>query len=251
MKIGTWNVEYAAGEARNVLRLQRLARADADVWVLTETHGRLDLGPLGYSAISTPASRRGGGRWVTIWTRFPVLEVVPTADADRTTAAVVDAPGRPLLVYGTVLPWHTDKGPTGTAKNWSEHHRVIPEQGEEWVRLRDAYPSAALVVAGDLNTTVGCSRYYGTKLGRQLLDAALVGAGLACVTCETNRPVELVANPFIDHVCVSRELGETARVIDAWEGTVDRVRLSDHSGVVVELAGALSPPTTRSGTRCS
>jgi endonuclease/exonuclease/phosphatase family metal-dependent hydrolase len=235
VKIGTWNVEYAAGEARNRLRLQRLTQADADVWVLTETHDRLDLGPLGYSPVGTPASRRGGGRWVTMWTRFPVLEVVATIEPDRTTAAILDAPGRPLLVYGTVLPWHTDKGPTGIAKNWSEHHRVIPEQGAEWARLRDAHSSATVIVAGDLNTTVGCSRYYGTKRGRQLLDAALVGAGLVCVTAEPNRPEDRVAYPFIDHVCVGKELAGAARIIDAWEGTVDGARLSDHSGVVIEV----------------
>jgi hypothetical protein len=45
VKIGTWNVEYAEGEAKNRLRLQRLHQAQADVWVLTETHDRLDLGP--------------------------------------------------------------------------------------------------------------------------------------------------------------------------------------------------------------
>lgn len=234
MKIGTWNVEYAAGDARNRLRLQRLAQAEADVWVLTETHDRLDLIPLGYAPVSTPASRRGGGRWTTIWTRFPILEVVPTVDTDRTAAALIEAPVGAVLVYGIVLPWHTDKGPTGAAKSWTEHHRVIPEQGEEWARLRDAHAAASLVVAGDLNTTVGCSRYYGTKLGRQLLDAALAGAGLVCVTAEPHRPEDRVVYPFIDHVCVSKELAVGARVLDAWEGTVDGARLSDHSGVVIE-----------------
>ena len=124
MKIGTWNVEYA-GEAKNLLRLQRLVQADADIWVLTETHDRLDLAP-GYTSVSTPASRKGGGRWVTIWSRFPVLEVVP--------------------------------------------------------------------------------------------------------------------------VCISRELAKDARVIDAWEGVVDGVRLSDHSGVVVEISHRGGRITRRAST---
>lgn len=235
MKLGTWNVEYAAVEAKNRLRLQRLVQADADLWVLTETHDRLDLAPLGYTAVSTPASRRGGGRWVTLWSRLPIVEVVPTADVDRTTAAIIEAPVGPVLIYGTVLPWHSDSGPGGTAKNWSEHQRVIPEQGAEWLRLLAAHQGVHLVVAGDLNTTVGCSTYYGTKLGRQLLGDALDRAGLVCVTRDENRPVDLVARPFIDHVCVSREIGESGKVVDAWEGVVDGVRLSDHSGVVIEV----------------
>jgi hypothetical protein len=243
VRIGTWNVEYAAVEAKNRLRLQRLHQADADIWVLTETHDRLDLGS-GYTAVSTPASRRGGGRWVTIWTRFPVLEVVPTVDVDRTTAAIVEAPVGPLLVYGTVMPWHSDPGPEGTAKNWTEHHRVIPEQGAEWPRLLAARPGVGLVVAGDLNTTVGTSAYYGTKLGRQLLAQVLDGAGLVCVTAEPNRPADRVAYPFIDHLCLQRPLAPQAAVVDAWEGRVDGVKLSDHSAVVVEIrtGGRTGPP---------
>jgi len=40
-----------------------------------------------------------------------------------------------LIVFGTVLPWHSDRGkhPIGTkVRNWSEHYRVIDEQCEEW-----------------------------------------------------------------------------------------------------------------------
>ncbi len=42
MRIGTWNVEYPAGKDRNPLRLARLKAANADIWVLTETHDELD-----------------------------------------------------------------------------------------------------------------------------------------------------------------------------------------------------------------
>lgn len=237
MRIGTWNVEYAAVEAKNRLRLQRLHQADADIWVLTETHDRLDLP--GYAAVSSPPSRRGGGRWVTIWSRLPVVETIPTIDPDRTVAAIVEAPPGPMVVYGTVMPWHSDPGREGTAKNWTEHYRVIPEQGVEWRRLLERHPGVHLCVAGDLNATVGYSGYYGTKFGRQLLADALDGAGLVCVTREENGREGLVVRPFIDHVCMSRELGESATIVDAWEGTVDGVRLSDHSGVVVVVTDAV------------
>jgi hypothetical protein len=42
----------------------------------------------------------------------------------------------------------------------------------------------------------------------------------------------------IHHVCVRREIGETAKVVDAWEGTLAGVKLSDHSGVVVACDAA-------------
>jgi hypothetical protein len=136
MRIGTWNVEYAAGTAKNAARLRRLRDARADLWVLTETHDDLDLSAT-HAAVRSEQrpTGRAGARWVTIWSAFPVVRVVATSDQVRTTAAIVDAPRGPLLVYGTVMPWHSDRGVSGTARGWVEHHRVVPEQAREWVAL--------------------------------------------------------------------------------------------------------------------
>ena len=41
MRIGTWNVEYAAGAAKNERRVARKRAANAGIWVLTETHDAL------------------------------------------------------------------------------------------------------------------------------------------------------------------------------------------------------------------
>lgn len=243
LRIGTWNVEYAKVTEKNRLRVKRLQWADADVWVLTETHDRLDLQSEGYAAVSSAPTRDDEGRWVTIWTRFPVLAPIQTDDKERTTAAIVASSVGPLLVYGTVLPWHSDRGGSGAARNWAEHHRVIPEQGAEWVRLRGRHPETKLVVAGDLNTTVGCSTYYGTKLGRGLLGEALDRAALVCATREEVRPPGLVEHAFIDHVCPDRAFASSTRIVDAWEGVVGGLKLSDHSGVVVEIndGGSTAP----------
>lgn len=56
------------------------------------------------------------------------------------------------MVYGTVLPWHSDRGDGGSVavRNWSEYLRVTPEQGQEWQGLRETHAAALLVVAGDL-----------------------------------------------------------------------------------------------------
>lgn len=89
LRIGTWNVEYAKVTEKNRLRVKRLQWADADVWVLTETHDRLDLQSEGYAAVSSAPTRDDEGRWVTIWTRFPVLAPIQTDDKERTTAAIV------------------------------------------------------------------------------------------------------------------------------------------------------------------
>ncbi len=233
MRIGTWNVEYAAGKDKNDRRLRRLRDADCDIWVLTETHDELALGP-DYSSASTVQREpgRAGGRWTTIWSRSPIIKTVPVDDVHRTVAALIDSPSGPLLVYGTVLPWHADRGPGGHAAGWTEHHRLIPMHGREWAALRRLYPDAALCVAGDLNMNLGGPHYYGTVEGRALLRAAFSDAGLACIT-ETERiPAGLLAHGPIDHICVSEQLSGAARVATAWEGTDgDGVRLSDHNPI--------------------
>jgi endonuclease/exonuclease/phosphatase family metal-dependent hydrolase len=182
VRIGTWNVEYAAGDDKNQRRLERIRQMDCDLWVLTETHDDLDLGA-GYRAMSTTprASGRSGARWTTIWSRFPIATRVAVEDPNRTVAALVESPSGPLVVYGTVLPWGSDRGPNGDATGWTEHHRVVPMQAREWANLRADHPGAALCVAGDLNMNLGGPHYYGTVRGREMLRAGLRGASLVCV----------------------------------------------------------------------
>jgi endonuclease/exonuclease/phosphatase family metal-dependent hydrolase len=236
MRVGTWNVEYAAVAAKNERRVRRIRDMNADVWVLTETNDELNLGE-GYRPVSTTrrVTGRAGGRWTTIWSRFPIVRQVSVRDENRTVAAIVQAPLGELLVYGTVMPWHSDLGPSGNATNWSEHHRVVPEQAEEWRALCEAHPGVALCVAGDFNMNLGGKHHYGTKTGRELLRSGLEAAGLVCIT-ETNRiPSGKLRYSPIDHIVLSKKLAPFASVVEAWEGTDgDGVRLSDHSGLVVE-----------------
>ena len=50
------------------------------------------------------------------------------------------------------------------------------------------------------------------------------------------RPGKL-ATPHIDHTCVPEAWAERTTVVDAWPGTIEGVRLSDHSAVVIEIGG--------------
>ena len=235
MRIGTWNVEYAS-PAKNERRLAVLRAADADVWVLTETRDSLDLSSTHQAVHSDPRYRTlARGRWVTIWSRFPLVETVAVPDTSRTVAALYETTFGQLLVYGTVLPWHSDRGPTAAAKTWAEHHRVIPEQAKEWLTLCVRYPRSALCVAGDLNMNLGGRHYYGTKLGRQLLEEGLREAGIVCVTRFDNVPSGKLAKPHIDHVCLPLDWAQRTQVVEAWPGAFEGVRLSDHSGLVVAV----------------
>ena len=208
MRIATWNLERAADREKNSRRLDLIASVDADIWVLTETHDEIDLAPLGHRPARSehdPAARPGEW-WVTIWSRLPITRVIAVEDSVRATAVLVDSPFGPLIVFGTVLPWGTDPGPTGDARGWTEHHRVIPLQGNEWTALRGRYPDTALCVAGDFNTNLGGPHYYGTNRGRVLLRTALRDAGLACLTETQQIPEAALVDPPMDPIALSSDL---------------------------------------------
>jgi hypothetical protein len=247
LRIATWNVEYASTN-RNLQRLALIHAADADIWVLTETQDGLDLGS-SYSALhSDPRpDKRPPARWVTIWSRHPLIERVAVRDPMRTAAALYATSLGKVLVYGTVMPWHSDRGPTGAAPNWTEHHRVVPEQSNEWNELRERYADAALCTAGDFNMTLGGRCTYGTMEGRRSLLEGLAASGLACVTRTEHVPHGKLAHPHIDHICVPDRWAAGSRVVEAWPGTIDGVRLSDHSAVVVEVVSDRDPRSLLGG----
>jgi endonuclease/exonuclease/phosphatase family metal-dependent hydrolase len=241
MRIGTWNVQYAAGRQNNERRLRRIQEMDCDIWVLTETHDDLALGATYHAESTTPRRLgRAGARWTTIWSRFPPMKRLTVLDPNRTVAALFECPVGPLLVYGTVLPWGSDRGPDGNAAGWTEHHRIIPIQANEWASLQAAHTDATLCIAGDLNMNLGGPHYYGTAKGRTLLRAGLAAADLVCVTGTELVPRGLLSHGPIDHICISRRWAREARVVGAWEGIDgDGHRLSDHSGLAVDVAPPL------------
>ena len=87
-------------------------------------------------------------------------------DPIRTTAALYATPLGKVLVYGTVMPWSSDRGLSGAEPNWTEHHRVVSEQVKEWRELRDRHSDAAICVVGDFNMTLGGGYPYGAPEGQ-------------------------------------------------------------------------------------
>ena len=148
-------------------------------------------------------------------------ENLPVRDPSRTACALFDAPAGPLLIYGTVMPWHADYGSDGTAKGWTEQYRIVPEQAAEWSALRAAHPHASLCVAGDYKMNLGGPHYYGTKRGRELLQAGLDAADLACVTRTEHVPPGLLHHANIDHIAVPAAWAARSRVVAAWPGSND------------------------------
>ncbi len=236
MRIGTWNVEYAHAPRLAALR-EVLTANSADIWVLTETHDDLTPTNCPFVAHSEPRPKNWSGirpdsRWVSIWSRYPITatESLPSADRKRTVSALLDlGDNRTMLVYGTVMPWKGDGGKF----DWSEHHRVIPEQCAEWLKLKETYPNSKICIAGDYNTDMGTGAYYGTKKGIAALRAGLAACDAFCATDPTQFPTGLLPCPPIDHIALSIASRDSTSVVAAWPA--NKKVLSDHSGVIVEV----------------
>jgi hypothetical protein len=238
MRIGTWNVECAPDNRLDVLR-HVIAANYADIWILTETHDSLVPFQRANGVHSGPRPRqRVGSRWVSIWSRFPILEQIPCNDVRRTVCALIEiAPDRRLAVYGTVMPWGDDQGddpPQAKIANFVEHDRVVPLQCAEWLQLQKQNPQASLCVAGDLNTDMGSAAWNrGTKRSIGALLQGMSKCGLFCATAPGRVPDWRLPLLPIDHILLPVEWAGSASVVAAWPAM--KGAISDHSGLVVEV----------------
>lgn len=208
-----WNLDHARVKTRDAARVAAISESDPEIVVLTETHDRIRPEGEGWSPVHSkprPGCEQGE-RWVSLWVRPDVgaPAIIDTLDPFRTVAALLIHQGRQLLIYATVMPWHSDGGdePSDLPRaNWSEHRRVIPEQVKEWGTLAARYPDASLIVAGDWNTDLtvgtGVTRYpYGLKeQTAQLVDGAAT-LGLRIVTSRQPDPGP-ERDRLIDHVAL-------------------------------------------------
>lgn len=247
LRIATWNLERPRlGSARRLPGIHaRLSAIAADVWVLTETNVEaIDLSathPHVAHTRAVPGLHARGERWTAIHSRWP-LEALPARDPDVCVCARVVAPIAPLIVYGTVLPYHADGTVARGARTWSEFQRVLPLERSAWAALRADFPDDSFCLAGDLNQSLDSRRWqgrewYGTRATRAALWSALADCGLTCVTAhDLVAAGHLTTRSTIDHICLDGTLAGAVRAVGAWEaGEGDGVRLSDHNGVWVDL----------------
>ena len=203
------------------------------------THDDLDLSASHTAIHSEQRYSMPGGRWTTIWTSLPLLEVLETADPGRCVAVRLDAgDAGELVVYGTVLPWNGDTGPDATSARTrlGRVPRVVPGQGREWASLREHHPEATIIVAGDLNQDLGGRHYYGTRKCRALLNAELAKPQLTCLTTTDRFDPGILQHPPIDHICAGsgRDSSFTNDVY-GWNKDVNGIELSDHGGTLANL----------------
>lgn len=102
-------------------------------------------------------------------------------------------------------------------------------QGQEWASLRERFPEATIIVAGDLNQDLGGKHYYGTKACRALLNTELARANLVCLTTIDRFGPEVLQHPPIDHVCAGPGRGRHFTTeVHGWNNVVDGAKLGDH-----------------------
>lgn len=195
------------------------------------------------AATSSPSQDlKSGESWVEIWSRLPVLKKdLRTTDSEFTAAATVVLPdGTHLVVFGTVLPWRGQK--------WKEHpsagavafEAALGAHEKDWQRLARE-ESASICVAGDFNQDLSCKHFYWSRRAYSLLRDSLDGRrGLIATTRDPTDPVRKLTNgaeACIDHICLSPEIeARKAGKSRAWSPVVDGRVLSDHPGVLIELA---------------
>lgn len=240
MRIATWNVERSGTQHRSRVPTQQayLESLASDIYVLTECHDRFALTGCHGPIMSTPgqAPYKPADRAVGIWSKWPVLRSLETTDGSLSACAEIDSPLGPLIVYGTILPYHAAGKPE--ASHWQRHREALGQQIEDWHRLRVGHPKHMMCVAGDFNMNLDGRKWYGDQASRARLLAALDGLGLRCVT--TADWQQTVARSSIDHICITANLAVSGDA-SAWPGTIGGRRLSDHNGVMVDLVAVGSP----------
>jgi endonuclease/exonuclease/phosphatase family metal-dependent hydrolase len=232
LKIATWNVARPRqrGWKNNPSISSKIQEVDADIWILTETNRVISPGK-GYEQVTTqPApSHTVGENCTTLWSRYPIKRTLTTKNAQLAVCAEVelgDAIAN-LVVYGTIITWADDGVCSGEAKKWQRHYESIAWHSEDWATLSQGVP---FCVAGDFNEALGAPFAYGTKQGRELLNAALERSNLVCVTASS----EIGYN--IDHICLSSDWARRVVDVNKWQAfREDGKPVSDHYGIAIEI----------------
>ena len=250
-KISNWNIERPSPNTQKTkLVLNKILEEKSDIIVLTETSDAVDLSDVYPFSINTLAYKRTPTeQWVTIWSKWEIIEQIQTFDNYRTVSGIVKAAFGNFILFGTIIPYHM-AGVSGVRygnlnyKPWEYQENDLIAQSENWKELMQTYKFPIMVV-GDFNQTRFNNKGYGTKIVRNLLTTILQKLDLTCVTeidfskeFLTTDPKNGKVRNNIDHICISSSLIFKMKnyQVGAWNHfTEDGRYLSDHNGVYIEF----------------
>ena len=89
-KISTWNIDRPSPKTKKTgLVIEKILEVNSDIIVLTETSSAVDLSSIYPYTISTePYERTPTEQWVTIWSKWQIIEQLKTVDNKRTVLGV-------------------------------------------------------------------------------------------------------------------------------------------------------------------
>ena len=238
LKLANWNVMLPVSPHRREALRSHIDQQQADVWVLTETHDGFTTGQphCHSSAAGRDGKHKPEHRWVTIWSRFPI-EPLETSDEERTAAVRIKWDAEtPFIVYGTVLPWIGSKWREFASAEGVAFREALAVQAADWNQLRQEYPDDEFFVIGDFNQDLVTPHYYGSRINRDALEAALQEAGLVALTGGEEDPIRRDSAPCacIDHICAREDSRWQAEPAVRWpDVSVPDKKLTDHFGVSI------------------
>lgn len=240
-RAATWNLDgYGRGAAARLPRqLETLSALHADVLVLSEVRDTMQLPGMTFWWSDPGVPPYGPhDRAVGIASSWSG-ERLKVKDSRLSVCVSFNAPaplGR-VIVYGTVIPYRFDGVRQREASAWERHRKAVNHVVADIALLRanQASRDAYLVLAGDFNTSLDGSSWYGDSEARSLLVSGLRQVGLQCHTLEDIRTTRGAHRAIVDHIWTSANLCPAAS-LHIWCDRNEPARLSDHNGVALDLA---------------
>lgn len=251
-KISTWNIERPSPNTKKTgIVIEKILEEDSDIIILTETSNAVDLSSVYPYLISTESyERTPTEQWVTIWSKWQIIEQLKTIDNKRTVCGIVKTPFGKVIIYGTIIPYQM-AGVSGVRygnlnfKTWEYHEKDLYNQSKNWSELKNDNHQLPLIVAGDFNQTRFNGIGYGTKKVRGILTQILQELQMTCVTeidfsknYLTTDPRKGKTRNNIDHICISNSLLDKLKDynVGAWNHFTENGQyMSDHNGIYFEF----------------
>jgi hypothetical protein len=242
-KISTWNIERPSPNTRKTgLAIKKILEENSDIIILTETSNAVDLSSVYPYLISTKSyERTPTEQWVTIWSKWQIIEQLKTVDDKRTVCGIIQTPFGKVILYGTIIPYHM-AGVSGIRygnlnyKTWEYHEKDLYNQSKNWSELKNDNQELPARYNG-----IG----YGTKKVREILTQILQELEMTCITeidfsknYLTTDPIKGKTRNNIDHICVSNSLIDKFKDynVGAWNHFTENGQyMSDHNGIFFEF----------------
>lgn len=244
LRLATWNLDEASttNKTRASHQIEKIREIDADILVLTETSDLIDLSAFGYANKSNTIKNAYGKYYASIWSKYEIHKRIQTYDEETAVCCEIILPNKKnIVIYGTIITYLLDKGPSGTSKFADEHYKEILNHGRDWGNIIKRESPEIFCVAGDFNQPRDGSNWYSAhsanKKGVEELTSQLDKYNLECLTDKDfTESGQLQDRHNVDHICTTKN-SINLHSVDVWQGTYgNNKKLSDHNGVYVDIS---------------